>query len=59
MTVVDPDLQTRGRPGYPDPEISDGGGGGGVRVRVRVRLIFLALLASFWSKNKGGAGPFP
>ena len=54
ITVVDPDPQTRGRPGYPDPEISGWGGGG-----LGLAEIFSALQASFWSKNKGGAGPSP
>ena len=45
ITVVDPNLQTRGRPSYPDPEINEGGGG------VRVRLNFFL--------KKGGAGPSP
>ena len=55
MTVLDPDLEIRGR----------GGGGGGVGVIQTLRQgggrspkkIFLALRASFWSKNKGGAAP--
>ena len=33
---------------YPDSEIRGGPG---------LKKIFLALWASFWSKNKGGAGP--
>ena len=30
LSVADPDLQIRGRPGHPDPEIRRGGGGGAV-----------------------------
>ena len=46
--MVDPDLQIRGGPGHPDPEIREGrGGGGGV-----VSKIFSALRPSVWSKNK-------
>ena len=48
-TVVDPDLQIRGGPGYPDYEIR---GRGPVS-----KLFFSALRASFWSKNKGGQAP--
>ena len=49
-TVVDPDLQTRvgGGPSHPDPEIR----GDGLQ-----NNFFLALQASFLSKNKEGAPP--
>ena len=51
ITVVDPNLQTRGRPGYPDPEINGGGG-------VRVRLNFFSPLGLILVQKKGGgAGP--
>ena len=43
-TVADPDLQIRG--GHPDPEIRGGPG--------LPQIFFLALWASFWSKNEGG-----
>ena len=45
-TVVDPDLQIRGVPGHPDPDIRGGG--------VVSKKTFLALWASVWSKNMGG-----
>ena len=47
--MADPDLQIRVGPGHPDPEIRVGGR--------FPKKIFPALRASFWSKNKGGAGP--
>ena len=49
--MVDPDLQIRGGGGgrHPDSEIRGGPG---------LKKNFLALWASFWSKNKGGGqGP--
>ena len=46
--MVDPDLQMRGGPGHPDPEIREGGG-----VEGRSQKIFSALRPSVWSKNKG------
>ena len=46
LSVADPDLQIRGGPGHPDPEIREGGG-------TISKKIFPALLASVWSKNKG------
>ena len=52
ITVVDPNLQTRGRPGYPDPEINGGGGGG-----VGWGEIFSTLGGSFWSRKRGGQAP--
>ena len=52
LSVVDPDLQIWGGEGregrHPDSEIRGGPG---------LKKNFLALWASFWSKNKGGAGP--
>ena len=51
-SVADPDLQIRGRGGgHPDPEIRERG--------PVSKIYFSALRASFWSKNKGGPGPFP
>ena len=48
----DPDLQIRGGPGHPDPEIRGGGWS--------PKKYFLALWASVWSKNKrGGCPPGP
>ena len=53
ITVVNPDLQTRERPGYPDPEISEGGQGQGQ----------VNFLQPFWPhfglKVKGGQAPCP
>ena len=49
--MADPDLQIRGGPGHPDPEISGGGGG------VVSKFFFSALRASVWSKNKGDGPP--
>ena len=46
--MADLDLQIRGVPGHPDPDIR---GGGAVS-----KKIFLALWASVWSKNMGGGG---
>ena len=46
-TVADPDLQIRGEPGHPDPEIT----GGTVS-----KKIVSALWASVWSNNQGGGG---
>ena len=48
-TVADPDLQIRGEPGHPDPEIT--GGGGTVS-----KKIVSALWASVWSNNQRGGG---
>ena len=50
-TMADPNLQIRGEggPGHPDSEIR---GRGPV-----LKIFFLALRASFWSKNKGGQAP--
>ena len=53
-SVADPDLQIRrggGGGGQPDPEIRERG--------PVSKKYFSALWASFWSKNKGGPGPFP
>ena len=47
-TVADPDLQIRGEPGHPDPDIT---GGGTVS-----KKIVSALWASVWSNNQGGGG---
>ena len=49
VAVADPDLQIRGGPVHPDPEIRRGGR--------RQKNLFSALWASFWSKNKGGRAP--
>ena len=46
-TVADSDLEIRGEPGHPDPEIT-GGGGNGLKKNVS------ALSASVWSNNQGG-----
>ena len=52
ITVLDPNLQTRGRPGYPDPKIS----GGGFRVRVGLNFFsplgLILVIISFlkWKK---------
>ena len=43
-TVTHPDLQTRGEPGHPDPEIRGGRS---------QKNVFSAVRASVWSKNKG------
>lgn len=52
ITVVDPNLQTRGRPGYPDPEINGGGGQGQVK--------FFQPFGPHFGLEKGrGAGPSP
>ena len=51
-SVANPDLQERGEPGHPDPEIRKWKGGGG-----RSPTLFSALRASVWSKNKGGRTP--
>ena len=48
--MVDPYLQIRGRGRHPDSEIRGGPG---------LKKIFLALCASFWSKNGGGGGGPP
>ena len=45
-----PDLQIRGGPGKPDPEI---------RGAAVSKKCFSALRASVWSKNKGGGGRAP
>ena len=45
--MMDPDFQIRGGGGHLDPEI---------RGAQSPKKFFLALRASFWSKNKGGAG---
>ena len=46
--MADPELQIRGGGGgHPDPEIRGGS----------PKKFFSALWASFWLKNKGGAGP--
>ena len=45
--MADLDLQIRGVPGHPNPDIR----GGAVS-----KKIFLALWASVWSKNMGGGG---
>ena len=48
LSVADPDLQIRGRPGHPDPEI---------RGRGLQKHFFRPFGPHFWSKNKGGPGP--
>ena len=49
--MVDPDLQIRGGPAHPDPDIRGMGA---------PQHFFLALWASAWSKNKeGGGGGLP
>ena len=50
--MTDPDFQIRGGGGHLDPEI---------RGAQSPKQFFLALRASFWSKNKGGRplGPLP
>ena len=45
--MMDPDFQIRGGGGHLDPEI---------RGAQSPKKFFFALWASFWSKNKGGAG---
>ena len=45
--MTDPDFQIRGGGGHLDPEI---------RGAQSPKKFFLALRASFWSKNKGGGG---
>ena len=47
-TVADSDLQIRGWPGHPDPEI---------RGAVSKKIFFGTLRASAWSKNKGKPKP--
>ena len=48
--MPNPDLEITGGPGHPDPEITKGGGGGTVS-----KIVFSALRASVWSKNREGA----
>ena len=50
QSVADPDLQIRGVPRHPDPDISGGGGS--------PKNYFPALRASVWSKNKGRRAPW-
>ena len=52
ITVLDPNLQTRGRPGYPDPKISGGGQGQGW-------VKFFQPFGPHFGLKKGGAGPSP
>ena len=55
VSMADPDLQIRGGPGHPDPEITGEG-------RSLKKKFFPALRTSVWSKNKGGRalrGPTP
>ena len=52
-TVADSELQIRGEPGHPDPEIKGGGGRG----RSQKKNVS-ALWASVWSNNQGGR-PLP
>ena len=47
-TVTDSDLQIRGEPSHPDPEIKGGGG--------RLKKNVSALWASVWSNNQKGGG---
>ena len=46
-TVTDSDLQIRGEPSHPDPEIKGGG---------RLKKNVSALWASVWSNNQKGGG---
>ena len=46
-TVTDSDLQIRGEPSHPDPEITGGGG------RSQKKNVS-ALWATVWSNNQGG-----
>jgi len=48
-TVADPDLQIRGGPSHPDPEI---GGGGGIQ-----KKLFWPFGPQFGLKTRGGPGP--
>ena len=47
-TVTAPDLQIRGEPSHPHPEIKGGGG--------RLKKNVSALWASVWSNNQKGGG---